>query len=241
MRNITYAFLCMIILPLWPGISMAEKPETLQVLLKGDFRVLGYESCIDSISGFSGYPYWYPCSAFDPATGPAATCIPPIQYESTSIGFASFDGKGNVRTTWESLTTVDNPNQFVPPPGSGFPPPTNFFISAGETECDYTYTVNPDRTFTMQQGSCAGTITTGAAGDQLLITGGEFVGFIARGGQTLVTATVEPSEVTITVGQNTSTRVCSTTSTYYPVSPSSGARADQAPEEAVNLDPRPWW
>ena len=242
MRNIKYAFLCMIILPLWPGIAMAEKPEDLQMLLKGDYRAAGSESCIQSVSGFSGAPYWFPCSSFDPATGPGPDCVPPVEYEVTVIAEYSFDGKGNAHSKFKSFVVVDSPFHFHAPDGS--PAVGNFFLSGSDGECHYTYTVKPDRTFTMALNHCTGTQVVGGETGLSLYVGpvAGIQGFIAQGRQTMVTTTVDPAVQTITVGMDSSTRVCMTKTDYHRTWPNQGAEADsKQPEEAGNLDPRPWW
>jgi hypothetical protein len=243
-RNIGYAFLCAIALPLWPGVALAKEPANLQSLLKGDYRVTTQESCIQTPSGFSGPPYWFPCSDFDPETGPGPECVLPSEYEVAVTGVYSFDGKGNARSTFKSLVIVDSPYHYHE--GVGVPPPLpNFFLSGSEGECHYTYHVKPDRTFTLALDHCTGTQKVGfETGLPLYVAGGAPAeGFIAQGGQTLVTTTVEPAEQTIIVGDQEATRVCTFATHYYRVSASRNKDESNGkqPSKHKNLDPRTWW
>jgi len=240
-RNIGYAFLCTIVLPLWPGIALAQGPENLQRLLKGEYRVATQESCIQSISGFSDAPIWYPCVDWGPS-GPGPGCVPPVQYDVTVTGLYSFDGKGNAHSTFKSLVVVDSfyhIHEYVDPPFEGPPIFPNFFLSGSEGECDHSYDVKPDGTFTMQLIGCTGTqVVGGETGLPLYIAGGaESEGFITQGRQTLVMTTVEPAEQTIKVGTETSTRVCMNTTHFYRIWPNKGAKTDnQLPEGADDSD-----
>jgi hypothetical protein len=166
-----------------------------------------------------------------------------LEYEVTTIGVASFDGKGNARSTFNTLDVLDNSFHVHEGP---FAPaiPAPFGFSGSEGECHFTYTVKPDRTFTMQQSQCSGTLKIGTPTPVPLYTGPvpEIQGFMAQGRQTLVTTIIKPAEQTIIVGSETYTRVCAETTHYYRVWPSSGTNPNgQLPEEADNLDPRPWW
>ena len=245
-RSIRYALLFAIVFAFPSAVAFANGQHNPQRLLRGDYRVAGAESCVESYSGFTPHPDWYPCR--DPNL-----CFPNVQYESTSIGLINFDGDGKAHATWKVMTVFDDPNRpplTLPPPGTPFPfpppPSPNFYVGAAVSECDYTYSVKEDRTFTMDQTACRVRITAGnAVGASIIINGGVSEGFIGQGRQMLVATTVEPVLQFITALDNSplSERLCTTMSTFLRAWPNKNrAKTDsQESTEEDKLNPLPWW
>jgi hypothetical protein len=104
-------------------------------------------------------------------------------------GLVNFDGNGIAVATLKAMGVIDNP--------LGFPV---FTISASDFTCNFTYTVNPDRSFTMEQSICTGDIVYGPGAEvtKIEITGGESEGFIGQFKQVLTTSKVEPTEQVMT-------------------------------------------
>ena len=87
----------------------------------------------------------------------------------------------------------------------------NTFISVGQsqTNCDITYAVNPDNSYT-EDLICSGTTLAGPSASQtFMLNGIGHQGQIGRGGQTLLITDIETNVETLTVpGPVTVKRIC---------------------------------
>jgi len=163
-RSITNLLFFIIVLALPPGVAFADDQQDFQTLLRGEYRYSGTESCVDSPSGFSPAPFFLPLGAT-------------TKVDSSFTGLISFDGNGNAVATAKSMSAIVDPQSFP-----------IFTISTANVTCNYTnVTVNPDRSFTMLQNSCAGKILSGnGAGVDIEIIGGVSHGFIGQFKQVLL-------------------------------------------------------
>jgi hypothetical protein len=177
-RSTTNILLFAILLTLLSGVAFADGGRDSNRLLRGDYRLHSTESCVGSANGFGPPPIFASIGNGD-------------HTDSISNGLISFDGDGNAVATYKTMTVIDDRVNN----------PTNFWISAAHTTCDYTYTVKPDRTFAMRRVICKGDIVAGpGAGLGLEITrGGESEGFIGLFRETLLETSVEPIQEELTL------------------------------------------
>ena len=162
--------LVVIVLALPSGLVLADGKGNLQALLRGDYDFVTIEECVASPEGFSEDDYLIPL-------GPSNNSA------SYVMGTMSFDGQGNAVSSSSVMAVNEDPLNN----------PLGFSIFSGHFECSYTYTVNPDRSFTLVQNECTGVGVKGAPGLRLRITGGVGRGVIGQHIQTIQIAAVEPA------------------------------------------------
>ena len=155
---------------------------------------------------------------------------------SSITGHVNFDGNGNAVSTIRSMSAGHSPLT-IPP----------FATSTASLTCKFEYTVNPDdRSYRTQNGECEGFVDSEDPDLPILITGGVTEGFIGHGGQTLISASVEPTQQAMSFGSpyfHAANRLCSGTGTSIRARPNKNeARNDgQQSEKDDKLNPLPWW
>jgi hypothetical protein len=164
------------------GLALAQEdvddPGDRNSLLKGTYQVTNHISCVDSQEGFDDPPTLQ-------ARGSGGTVI------DTDSGAILFDGYGNATDVRRGITIFPGPVS----PGS-FPSGTY------EVTCRYTYSVNTDKSFTLN-GSCNGTLPAGpAAGLTVDIPQAGASGQISESGDVYTASSVEPVQQLLTLSQN---------------------------------------
>lgn len=155
---------------LWVGGADAAD---LDRLLHGDYAITGAATCLISASGFN----------------PDLTPKGPSNVSSFNVqGVITFNGDG---TGTEQARNVVVIHSILP---SGTPS-----VRSDEFTTPFTYTVAPDRTFTLLFGPIEGTELTGTrAGQTFTIPSVPAVGLIAKGGKSATLATDTPNVEVIT-------------------------------------------
>jgi hypothetical protein len=212
-RSIRNLLFFAIVLALPSGVAFADGQHNSQRLLRGDYHLIGQESCVDTPTNPGGQPN---------------------HVYSSVTGLIKFDGDGKAVSTVKSMSAVDS--ALATPP---------FLTATSSLTCTYTYTVNPDdRSFRMLQDECVGVVDS-AEDLPVQITGGVTEGFIGQGGQTLISATVEPEPQMTFFGSppfHAADRLCSYTGTYIRARPNkNGAGNHGQQRKDDNLNPLPWW
>jgi hypothetical protein len=228
--------------------AFAEGTSGFERRLRGTYAFSGPESCSE-VPGPLG---------FGP---PPELRIPPpaiaISYTVQSQGTITFDGTGNATSaaTWANIlpgvldiTSSLNPHR---PIASPFDQP----VGVGSNTCDWTYSVTPGNSFTME-GNCVTQHLAGAAGPTRDEVGPiQLTGFISLGGNVLIAASTTPSSELAESGGETiiryfdgaevyrARRLCVRGSTYLRAPKSRNKAGSDGAEFAIdgNLDPRPWW
>ena len=193
MRRIATWLLCSIVIA-WPLSTAFADSKNLQKLLRGTYHVTAVNSCVDAVGGFSDPEL----QVIDPSLG--------VSNEIAHIsGSITFDGVGNAVETSTAMFM-----SFV----------TTNVNSVGTVSntCNYGYTVNSDRSFTLQ-GDCAGIIEEHIAnGATFLITGFKKKGFIGSRAKILLVSMIEANEQELFVdGVFATKRMCSRTETLMRV------------------------
>ncbi len=176
-RRSLYVAVLLVMPVLLPSGSFAwdfDSPDP-NLLLKGEYRTSLFESCVQTGGEFD--------ENFQIEGGQFRTV--------TTKGITTYNGDG---TGTSSALVL---NMFIPSP----------FISLGTVvsqseiaECDLTYTVNPDRSFTQELAICNGTILTGLNKDkQFTLSGIKLQGQIARRRQILSYTNNDTNVVTLTL------------------------------------------
>lgn len=155
-----------------------DDPGGQNSLLKGTYRTTNHISCVDSQEGFESPPSLK-------ALGSGGTVI------DTSSGVIVFDGQGNATEVVRGITIFPGPVSFGSFPSGTF-----------EVTCRYSYSVNTEKTFTLN-GSCNGTLPAGpAAGLTVDIPQVRVSGQISESGQGFTVSGVEPVQQLLTLSQN---------------------------------------
>ena len=169
-RLIIYAFAACVV-SLVAGSAMAdhEDLDRFDRTLKGTYRHMASSNGASAgAAGFTPFPSLQALG--DGATG-----------HVYFTGIIIYDGKGKATETLHGISLVDGPY------AAGTFPVLTF-----EETCDWTYTVNHDKSFS-REGSCKGKTTGGQfAGDTYTLSGLKYEGQIAVGGALLITYQVEP-------------------------------------------------
>lgn len=173
--------MCFLVLSLsgLSGLALADSEENSNrnSLLKGRYQVTNHIVCVDSQRGFSDLPSLQ-------AQGSGGTVI------DTDSGAIQFDGNGNAIETRRGISIFPGPVS----PGS-FPSGTY------EVTCGYTYSVNRDKSFTIN-GSCTGTLPAGPlAGRTVDIPQIGAFGQISDSGNMFTLHNVEPVQQLLTLSQ----------------------------------------
>jgi hypothetical protein len=162
------------------GLASADSEEDTNrnALLTGKYQVTNHIVCVDSQDGFDAPPTLQ-------ARGFGGTVI------DTDSGAIVFDGNGNATETRRGISIFPGPVS----PGS-FPSGTY------EITCRYTYSISPDRSFTVN-GSCTGTLPAGPlAGLTVDIPQVEGFGQISDRGNTFTLGNVEPVQQLLVLSQS---------------------------------------
>ena len=194
MKRIATWLLCSIFIACPLSTAFADS-QNLQELLRGTYHVTAVNSCVDAVSGFSDSPV---LEVLDPDLG--------VSNEIAHIsGSITFDGVGNAVETSTAMFM-----NFVE--GNVNP------VGTVSNTCNYGYTVNSDRSFTLQ-GDCAGIIEEHiASGLTFLHTGFKKKGFIGSRAKILLVSMIEANEQELFVdGSFATKRMCSRTETLMRV------------------------
>ncbi len=192
MKRIATWLLCSIVIACPLSTAFADS-KNLQKLLRGTYHLTAVNSCVDAVGGFSDK-----LEVIDLDAG--------VSNEISHIrGSITFDGVGNARETSTAMFM-----SFVE--GNENPVGTVSFT------CDYWYTVNSNRSFTLQ-GDCAGIIEEHiASGTTFLHKGFKKKGFIGSRAKILLVSMIEANEHELFVGGSFATkRMCSRTETLMRV------------------------
>jgi hypothetical protein len=160
------------------ALADSEGDANRSSLLKGRYQVTNHIVCVDSQDGFDDPPSLR-------ARGSGGTVI------DTDSGTIQFDGNGNAIEIRRGISIFPGPVS----PGS-FPSGTY------EVTCGYTYSVNRDRSFTLN-GGCTGTLPAGPVAGLTVDTpqvGG--VGQISDSGDMFTLHNVEPVQQLLTLSQD---------------------------------------
>lgn len=165
------------------------------VRLKGTFGFTGTDACLYAPAGFNG--------SFQPIQPPPPAPSNPVWSSSNDIeGIRTFngDGTGTIQNSSMGITV---------PPTPGFRPSA----SSTQSTVSFTYTVNPDGSFTSDNvpGTFAGTVLTGPRAGQTFTLENvpTTTGLISKDGKTLTTATLTPGVETQTFSNgDVEKRIC---------------------------------
>lgn len=178
------------------GLALAQRGEDgsgdRNSLLKGNYQVTNHISCVDSQEGFEDPPTLR-------ARGFGGTVI------DTSSGTIVFDGQGNATEVVRGITILPGPVS-----------PDSFPIVTFELTCRYSYSVNTEKTFTLN-GSCNGTLPAGPAAGLTVDVSRGASGQISKSGDVYTASSVEPVQQLLTLSQNgvevfRTLRLCGTSS-----------------------------
>jgi len=177
-RLIVYAFVAGLV-SLLAGTAMAANTNTS---LKGTYRHSTITTCAEieaTGTGFTPAPTFF-------ATGPGERTI------INSTGLITYDGIGGATETTEGILFFSGPF------ASGSPT-----IITTTENCTWTYTVNPDGSFSRTNGSCTGIDTNHPAGNTpsptYTLIGSTINGQIGATGSVLIMNQVAPVEDTLVV------------------------------------------
>ena len=173
------AALVLITLPLQ---SMAQQQRGLNNRLKGDYAFTMARDCIQNTAGFADPPPLTLLSNGNVSTRGASI-----------VGIITYNGDG----TGTSMSTNLQINHTFPS------------VSQSHNECDITYAVNPDNSYT-EDLECSGMIDAGpSAGVPFTLMGGGRQGQIGRGGKTLLIIDTESNVETLILSESvTRLRIC---------------------------------
>jgi hypothetical protein len=185
------------------GVEAAPPNQALNRLLQGQYAFSGEASCLVSIGGFNA-------DLTPVASGPF-----PFVVSFAVQGVRTFNGDGT-GTLVARVVSFTHP--FALPTS-----PTPVFNRGGAASNDisaaFTYQVAPDRTFTVLQPLANGTFLTGTRAGQTF-TDGPFslMGEISSDGQTLTSATDQPTVETITFSNgDVQRRICHRSRIHFTV------------------------
>lgn len=145
-------------LPLVGGTNVEARG--LDHLLQGKYAYTGTQTCVISSSGFG--------EDFELLGGASV-----FSYSTQGIMHFNGDGTGSIYPLhFLAINTQPSPG-LIP-------------VADGESNCDLTYSVNPDRSF-IQQSTCSGRVIVGnSAGRTYTSIGAERKGQITQGGRILL-------------------------------------------------------
>ncbi len=159
------------------GIAEARKDKDPDRLLDGEYRISIIESCVQTTGEFD--------EDFRVPSGVFRT--------RTKGGITTYNGDGTGTTSRLVLNMFES-NPFGP----------FVAVSQSSTECDLTYTVNPDRSFTQTLTNCSGTVLTGPrTGEPFTLSDIELQGQIDRKRQVLSYTNNDTTVVTLTLNPET--------------------------------------
>lgn len=165
-------------------------------LLKGVFRGVGSNNCMESQNGFA------PDLTFQ-LNGFVG------KYQENTLSTAVFPGDGTMTESVSGTTYFQgDPNFF----------PGNFAAGTFVTKCQYTFDMNANRSFKLK-GSCNGTLPKGpAAGLGSAVDGIVAYGQLSDDGNTIIVGSPEPNANTLTLSSGyVAQRLCGTSATYLRV------------------------
>lgn len=173
-----------------------DQQRDLNRPLKGVFRGVGNNNCMESQGGFT------PNLTFQ-LNGFVG------KYQENTISTAVFPGDGTMTESVRGASYFQgDPNFF----------PGNFAAGTFVSTCQYTINMNPNKSFTWT-GSCNGTLPLGpATGLGSIVTGIVAQGQLSEDGNTIVIGSPEPNANTLTLSSGyVAQRLCGTTATYIRV------------------------
>jgi hypothetical protein len=168
-RLVAYAFAACLV-SLMAGSAMADDERgNPNALLKGTYRHMASSNAASAgAAGFTSFPSLQALG--DGSTG-----------HVYFTGVITYDGNGHATEKLHGISLIDGPY------AAGTYPVLTF-----EEDCDWTYAVNRDGSFS-REGSCKGKDTGGQfAGSTYTLSGLTYEGQIAVGGGILITYQVEP-------------------------------------------------
>ena len=172
-----------------------DQQQNLNSSLKGVFRSVGINNCLESQGGFTS-------NLLFQVNGFAA------RYQENTMSTAVFPGDGtmtdNVRGTTYFQGDPYNPGNF----GAGT------FIGT----CQYTFNMNPNKSFTLK-GSCNGSSPLGPAiNTTSTLTGVVHHAQLSDDGNTIIIGNPEPNAQLLALSnQYSAQRLCGTSATYVRV------------------------
>jgi hypothetical protein len=180
------------------GSAMAQHPNGIPItLLKGQYQFNLNSTCILAATPptFTAPPDLQP--------SPGAYSEVDQSYETGSI---TFDGLGNATSTNTGLTIASVAPAFNTPP----------YVVTYDQICRFRYVMKNISSFTLQNGSCSGTNTTGPTafgvpGSTAKITGLTYEGHIGALGSVLTYGATMPSQSLLEVSNGfIATQLCGT-------------------------------
>ena len=180
------------------GSVLAQHPNGIPLTpLKGHYHFSLNGTCILAASppGFTALPDLQP--------SPGAYTEVDQLYETGSI---TFDGLGQAISTHKGLSIASVAPAFNAPP----------YVVTYDQTCGFSYVMKSISSFTLQNGSCSGTNTTGPTafgvpGSTAKITGLTYEGQIGALGSVLTYGTIMPSQSSLEVSNGfNATQLCGT-------------------------------
>lgn len=161
---------------------MAQAIEAPNAKLQGVYEVVRFRSCIqtgnvtDPITGIPGFD-----------ENDLRNLVRTREQTNVMRATETFNGDGTGQHSAASMIIRNDANQ-----------PGNLTVRQYTTECDFTYAVNADGSFSVEFGECTSTKVKGYGSDEVKSTGARYGGQLAKGGQSFVCVDNEPNILTST-------------------------------------------
>ena len=191
LRFVRVACLALIALALLGG-GIAKAEEDLDELLDGQFRSTFFRSCAQSRNGYDSE---------NRLRSPGST------RETAILGTRIYNGDGTGTSSQSSVNIFDNEAT------------NSFAAGTSELNCNLTYVVNPDLSFT-EESACTGTVLTGSLAGETFVSGGMLQGQISPKGDILIYSDTDDNVQTITLsGAGQFLRICGLSGTAIKLAP----------------------
>jgi hypothetical protein len=178
MKFLHYSSVALVISVLFATQANADNGS----VLIGQYRVVGNGACTESTNGFTERPALQPLGNV-------------VVYQEAFTGTINFDSNGRASQRIRGMTMFDGP--FFP---------GNSAVGGFVGDCNFTYSMTGDESFTLA-GTCTGTLTDGpAAREQYTNTGVILEGQISRDGNQVTLANAVPLEQGIVLSGGYSAR-----------------------------------
>jgi hypothetical protein len=177
--------------------SFAEDQQRgLNGLIKGVFRGVGSNNCMESQGGFAP-DLTFVVNGF---VG---------KYQENFVSTAVFPGDGTMTDSVRGASYFQGDANFFP---------GNFAAGTFVSTCQYTIDMNPNRSFKLK-GGCNGTLPKGpGAGLGSIVDGLVTHGQLSDDGNTIIVGSPEPNANTLTLSSGyVAQRLCGTSATYLRV------------------------